>query len=298
MEDNSLQKRCEHHGLFIDRSKFFNIGNPEILQLFDGISRIISKKDPYRMQKDNGIDGLRTIHKLAYSINHESVNPIDNQYIVENPRFFYINISTFLTLIRFEQDKYYNYDLREPPRKILHPDKIRETTNTVPSTEDWSNIPYYPTTKEKREKMAKQLVDSGQKIPPSLVKQIQEDKMKELDQDVYNNVNKNTTNTDINHYKIPLPNPFFQQQIQNQALVQKIKSMNPFQKQQFLNQFMINKNNQQPNHFGTNDKKYTHTHTHTHNESHINPFSPGYAKYKGIKPRAEKSANIRLGVLF
>ena len=43
MEDNVLQKRCEAIGLKIDRSVFYNIGSPEMLQLFDGISRIISK---------------------------------------------------------------------------------------------------------------------------------------------------------------------------------------------------------------------------------------------------------------
>ena len=42
MEDNVLQKRCERMGIKIDRSVFYNIGSPEILQLFDGISRIIS----------------------------------------------------------------------------------------------------------------------------------------------------------------------------------------------------------------------------------------------------------------
>jgi hypothetical protein len=66
MEDNALQKRCEAVGLYIDRSVFYNIGSPEILQLFDGISRIISKKDPWRGENDNGVDGLRTISKLNY----------------------------------------------------------------------------------------------------------------------------------------------------------------------------------------------------------------------------------------
>ena len=54
MEDNCLQKRCLRNGLVIDRSIFYPIGSPEILQLFDGISRIISKKDPWRMQQDDG----------------------------------------------------------------------------------------------------------------------------------------------------------------------------------------------------------------------------------------------------
>ena len=49
----------------------------------------------------------------------------------------------------FGSEEYYNYDLREPKRKIINPDKIKETTKIVATTQDWSNIPYYPTTREK-----------------------------------------------------------------------------------------------------------------------------------------------------
>jgi hypothetical protein len=146
MEDNALQKRCEATGLQIDRSLFYEIGSPEILQLFDGVSRIISKKDPWRGQYDNGIDGLRTINQLKYNIDTKSDNPNDNIFTVKNSRIFYVNVSTFLTYIPFGSEEYYNYDLREPKRKIIHPDKVRETKKTVITTTDWSNIPYYPTT--------------------------------------------------------------------------------------------------------------------------------------------------------
>jgi len=78
MEDNVLQKRCEKIGLQIDRSQFYPIGSPNILHLFDGVQRIINRKDPWRATHDNGIDGLRTIHKLQYSIDKESTNPLDN----------------------------------------------------------------------------------------------------------------------------------------------------------------------------------------------------------------------------
>ena len=150
MEDNVLQKRCEKIGLTIDRSQFFPIGNPNILQLFDGVSRLINQKDPWRAQHDDGIDGLRTIHKLSYTIDSESLNPLDNIHIVISDKILIINISTFMTGTAFEKDKYYNYDLREPPRKIINPNRIA-TTKVSNFTDDWSNIPFYPTLEKKRE---------------------------------------------------------------------------------------------------------------------------------------------------
>jgi hypothetical protein len=183
MEDNVLQKRCDGYGLSIDRSIFYGIGSPEILQLFDGISRIISKKDPWRGKNDNGIDGLKTIHQLKYSIDEKSENPHDNIFTVHNSHIFFINIHTFLTHIPFGSEEYYNYDLREPKRKIINPDKIKETKKSVVSTNDWSQIPYYPTNREKRENIAKYLLSTGKQIPETLIRQIEEDKKKENPED-------------------------------------------------------------------------------------------------------------------
>jgi len=187
MEDNVLQKRCDNIGLITDRSVFYNIGSPEILQLFDGISRIISKKDPWRGEHDNGIDGLKTITNLRYNIDDKSDNPNDNIFSLHNERIKIVNIKTFLTHIPFGSEEYYNYDLREPKRKIINPDKIKETTKTVVTTQDWSDIPYYPTTREKRENLAKYLVSMGKQVPESLIKQINDDKKKEINEDSYNN---------------------------------------------------------------------------------------------------------------
>ena len=198
MEDNCLQKRCLQNGLVIDRSIFYPIGSPEILQLFDGISRIISKKDPWRMQQDDGMDGLRTIHKLSYTVDNQSDNPEDNLFEVENPRIYFVNIKTFLTHLRFEQDQYYQYDIREPRRKIVQPNKLKEAQQTVVSTEDWSNIPYYPTMKERRENVARLLMSQGKQVPPVLLQQIEEDKRKEFQEDSFNqsmNSNQNQTQT-------------------------------------------------------------------------------------------------------
>lgn len=151
MEDNVLQKRCEKIGLKIDRSQFYPIGSPNILQLFDGVQRIINRKDPWRATNDNGIDGLKTIHKLIYSIDNESKNPMDNIHVVENvENMFVVNIATFMTGFKFEHDNYHKYDLREPPRKIIHPDKIR-TQKIDHITDDWTNIPFYPTAEKKKE---------------------------------------------------------------------------------------------------------------------------------------------------
>lgn len=142
MEDNGLQKRCIHAGLTIDRSIFYPIGSPEILQLFDGVARIISKKDPGRMENDQGIDGLRTIQNLEYSIDPYSLNLADNIHVFENPRIHYINIQKFTTLYPFEKDTYYQFDLREPVKNIAHLDSSRINHQPVSTTDDWKKIPY------------------------------------------------------------------------------------------------------------------------------------------------------------
>lgn len=154
MEDNVLQKRCENYGLTIDRSQFYPIGSPYILHLFDGVQRIINRKDPWRATHDNGIDGIKTIHKLKYTLDQQSNNPLDNIHTVDSDNIFIINIDTFMTGSKFEHDNYHKYDLREPPRKIIHPDRIQ--TNKIDHiTDDWTNIPFYPTS-DKKNQMIKQ----------------------------------------------------------------------------------------------------------------------------------------------
>jgi hypothetical protein len=209
MEDNAMQKRCEAVGLKIDRSVFYNIGSPEILQLFDGISRIISKKDPWRGEHDNGVDGLRTITQLQYTIDEKSENPNDNLFVTHNPRIMYINITTFLTYIPFGSEEYYTYDLREPKRKIIHPDKIRETNKSVVTTSDWSNIPYYPTNREKRENLAKYLISMGKQVPQSLIQQIAQDKQNEINEDAFNNnIQEQQPQKQQQYYRPPPPNKY------------------------------------------------------------------------------------------
>jgi len=99
-EDNCLQNRAISKGLIIDRSNFFKIGNPNILQLMDGIRRMINRKGPHALAHDNGIDGISTISNLKYNF--------------EN---FMINIYSFDTLHKLEDEVFENYDLST--RKIM-----------------------------------------------------------------------------------------------------------------------------------------------------------------------------------
>lgn len=148
MEDACLQKRCLSYGLKIDRSNFYTIGSPEILQLFDGVSRLVSRRDPQRMKTDNGQDGLRTIHKLLFTLDSESLNPADNKYVVENEKIFVVNVSSFMTMVRFEADQYHEYDLREPTSKVVFPER-ESTLKTHISPEEWKYIPHNPAADER-----------------------------------------------------------------------------------------------------------------------------------------------------
>jgi hypothetical protein len=151
MEDNVLQKRCDAAKLIIDRSVFYPIGSPQILQLFDGMSRIISKKDPWRMEHDNKIDGLQTIKNLTYSIDTKSDDFNDNIFIVPNQHIFVINVTTFDCHIPFNITDFMNYDLREPPRQIIQPNHVKNNKSVdITKADDWTNIPdYHPTNHKK-----------------------------------------------------------------------------------------------------------------------------------------------------
>ena len=94
------------------------------------------------MQQDNGQDGIRTISSLVYKIDKESENPADNVYIVNNERIGMINIQAFMTLVRFETDKYHEYDLRDPLTNLLFPENAVVPKTYAPMPEEaWKKIP-------------------------------------------------------------------------------------------------------------------------------------------------------------
>lgn len=143
MEDTSLQKRCIQNNLYIDRADFHEIGNPKVLQLFDGIERIIKKKEIYRGYNDNGIDGLRTLNNVFYTLDKKSLNSEDDGFIEFKSNLFVVNIKYFEGAVPYDNTEYTRYDLRDNEKKIINPDVNRYTTHIVDSTNDWANIPIF-----------------------------------------------------------------------------------------------------------------------------------------------------------
>lgn len=245
MEDNVLQKRCEMIGLTIDRSQFYPIGSPDIIHLFDGVSRIINRKDPWRATNDNGVDGIRSIHNLDYSIDTESNNPLDNIHLINNDNIYIINILTFMTATRFEHDNYQKYDLREPPRKIIHPSKIK-THKIENLTDNWTNIPFYPSAEKKK----------------TMIDQYGEENAEKIIEYSYEN------SVDPTQEVIPpglVQSPYINQLSQIQQYNEQLRQMSS-------NHRIIPPN--------------------------INKFSPAYSRIIAARPKAGKSANIRLGGVY
>jgi hypothetical protein len=84
-EDNYMQKRVEHVGLYIDRSVFFNIMDKNILQLCDGIKRLICRKEAATVVNMSTADGIITIRNLNYEFKDEYIN-VYNFQTIRDPR--------------------------------------------------------------------------------------------------------------------------------------------------------------------------------------------------------------------
>jgi hypothetical protein len=73
-EDNYMLKRVELAGLYLDRSNFFNILDRNILQMCDGVKKIICRKEAAYVVNLNCNDGLITIRNLNFEIKDDYVN--------------------------------------------------------------------------------------------------------------------------------------------------------------------------------------------------------------------------------
>lgn len=248
MEDTVLQSRCEKKGLVIDRSQFFPIGNPNILHLFDGVHRIINRKDPWRATNDTGLDGLMTIYQLQYTVGTESTNPLDNVHVLHNaPPFFMINITTFMTGTKFEKDGFHMYDLREPPGKILTSTSAYTSASAnANNPNNWSHIPFYPTMEKKQEMITKYGKTEAEQIIE------------------YSYMNS----TDPTREVLP-PSKKNPKEKEGNLLHAKIQAYNESMRRINSTKRII--------------------------PSHVNKYSPEYAKLIAAKPRATSSATIRMG---
>ncbi len=129
MEDNILQQRCIRHRIQIDRSQFYPLGDQHILQLFEGIKRVVTTDSHATAINDNGVDGLQTLFGVKYKISDTSSNAADNVNVVENECIHVINIETFHCLTSPSQHKIESYDLRE----VLKPKKDVRKMNLMPN---------------------------------------------------------------------------------------------------------------------------------------------------------------------
>ena len=137
MEDTILQERCLKKNIIINRDNFYKIGDPNILQLFDGISRVVIKK---KQIIDNTIDGINTIYKLNYTIDGNLPTPSDNTLPKQDNTFF-ININTFITTNDYCNEIFHKYDLREPTNKITHSDNAIIIDPAQTHIDNWTDIP-------------------------------------------------------------------------------------------------------------------------------------------------------------
>jgi hypothetical protein len=91
--------------------------------------------------------------------------------MVENEKIFVINILSFLTATSYDQNDYYDYDLREPTSNIVRPNRV-PTDKRVITTDDWKNIGYYPSQQDKR-RMVERIINQQNRPPQNRNAQMQ-----------------------------------------------------------------------------------------------------------------------------
>lgn len=98
-EDNVIHKRAEKVGLRIDRSVFYPLGHPAILQIVDGYIKNLNRNHKQEMASDNFRDGVATIQNVRFS------------YEVNTNTF--VNISSFEPIHRIEDEELSDYNFVE-----------------------------------------------------------------------------------------------------------------------------------------------------------------------------------------
>jgi hypothetical protein len=98
-EDNLIQKRIEKAGITIDRSIFYKIGDTNIIQKNEEITREVNQSE-YDRYVRNIPEGIHSIQNLDYSMDAESG---------------FVNVKWFITEYNAAVNKYRLHDLRKGP---------------------------------------------------------------------------------------------------------------------------------------------------------------------------------------
>jgi hypothetical protein len=73
-EDTIMNDRSVSQGIIIDRSKFYPIGHPAVLQLFDGMKRLCSRLQNDELRIDKGTDGLTSLYRVEAGLDGQDIN--------------------------------------------------------------------------------------------------------------------------------------------------------------------------------------------------------------------------------
>jgi len=103
-EDNAFQRRVQQAGLHIDRSQFYPILDKNILQLKDGITRVVNRGEFDRyvdeVKYQNNEEGIQTISNVSYHFD-------------ENNHF--LNVLSFQTPVQEQTELTKLHDMRDGP---------------------------------------------------------------------------------------------------------------------------------------------------------------------------------------
>ena len=101
-EDNVLQDRVLNAGLKIDRTQFYPIMDKNILQMKDGLTRLVNRGEFDKYEKENNnklnVDGIKTIRDLKYDFD-ESNN--------------FVNVTSFNTETPENKTQTKTHDMRQ-----------------------------------------------------------------------------------------------------------------------------------------------------------------------------------------
>lgn len=101
-EDNVLQDRVLNSGLNIDRTQFYHIMDKNILQMKDGLTRLVNRGEFDKYEKENNnklnVDGIKTIRDLKYDFD-ESNN--------------FVNVTSFNTETQENKTQTKTHDMRQ-----------------------------------------------------------------------------------------------------------------------------------------------------------------------------------------